>query len=120
MNNFRNLEIWQISVDLIKQIYLLASDFPSSEMFGLSSQIKRSANSVGANIAESSGRFHYKDRANFLFHARGSLIETEHHLFVSKELNFIAEEQFNLAMQTISKLSAKLNSFINKIKSFED
>ena len=62
MDNFKNLRIWQDACDLTVKVYKLIDALPREEKYGLASQLGRSANSVGANIAESCGRFHFKDR----------------------------------------------------------
>lgn len=116
MDHYKNLDIWKLSVKLTVRVYKLINDFPSSEKFGLASQLSRSVNSIGANIAESSGRFHKKDKINFLYHSRGSLVETEHHLFVAKELGFISDKEMMSIAREIQILSVKLNNFINSFK----
>jgi len=80
MNSYRDLGVWQVSMDLVTAIYKLTDKFPSKERFGLSSQIQRSAVSVPANIAEGYGRSHRKEYLNHLSIAYGSLMETETHL----------------------------------------
>jgi len=80
MDNFKNLRIWSKACDLTVSVYKLIDKFPREEKYGLSSQLGRSVNSIGANIAESCGEYHFKDRVVFLYHARGSLYKTLHHL----------------------------------------
>ncbi len=116
MDNFKNLEIWNLAVDLTINVYHSIEKFPSSEKFGLSSQLSRSVNSIGANIAESCGRYHFKDRINFLYHARGSLVETHHHLIVASKLNFISTEDLQRFENDIKTLAVKLNNYINSLK----
>lgn len=117
MDSFRSLKIWQISCDLIVDVYKLIDGFPREERYGLSSQLGRSVNSVGANIAESCGRFHFKDKANFLYHSRGSLVETEHHLYIANKLGYIGDEQLESALATTKDLGVRLNNYIKSIKS---
>lgn len=113
--DFKDLRIWQDSVDLTVNVYKLIDNFPSTEKYGLSSQLGRSVNSIGANIAESSGRYHFKDRINFLYHARGSLIETEHHLIVANKLGFISKDELSKISAIIKDLCVKLNNYIKSI-----
>lgn len=116
MDNYKNLDIWKLAVELTVDVYKYLKDFPSDEKFGLSSQLSRSVNSIGANIAESCGRFHYKDRVNFLYHSRGSLIETEHHLIVANKLGYLNDDNLRMFSQNIKVLAIKLNNYINSIK----
>jgi len=113
--DFKDLRIWQDAINLIVDVYKLIDNFPGSEKYGLSSQLGRSVNSIGANIAESSGRYHYKDRLNFLYHARGSLIETEHHLIVAYKLGFISKDELQRISSNIKDLCIKLNNYIKSI-----
>jgi len=116
MAGFEDLRIWQISADLIVQTYELIKKFPVAEKYGLASQLSRSVNSVGANIAESTGRFHYKDRTKFLYNARGSLIETEHHFTIANRLGYVSDKKLAEIRQRLKDLGIKLNNFINSSK----
>ncbi|PIU24188.1 four helix bundle protein, partial [Candidatus Berkelbacteria bacterium CG08_land_8_20_14_0_20_39_8] len=84
--------------------------------YGLCSQLGRSVNSVGANIAESCGRFHYKDRTNFLYHARASLYETMHHLVIANKLKYISNKQLSEISNDIQDLNIRLNNYIASTK----
>ncbi|PIZ00395.1 four helix bundle protein [bacterium (Candidatus Howlettbacteria) CG_4_10_14_0_8_um_filter_40_9] len=114
---FENLNIWIKSKDLTIQIYELSKKFPEEERYGLISQIRRSASSIPANIAESQGRFHFSETINFLLIARGSLEETRSHLMIAKELNYISDEAFlNLNNEYLGLLKG-LNVFIKSLRS---
>src|SRR5256885_2450253 len=76
-STFRDLIVWQKSKALAKKIYKLTKNFPKEEVFGLTSQIRRAAVSIPANIAEGKGRGTQKDFCHFLVQARGSLFEVE-------------------------------------------
>src|SRR5689334_5817972 len=89
IKSFEDLEIYKISIDLTKDIYGLSNNFPVEERYGMTDQIKRAVASIGANIAEGFGRFSYKDRMVFMFHARGSLYETRHFLNLAYEVGYI-------------------------------
>jgi len=113
MDNFKNLRIWQDSCELIVSVYSLVDTFPKTERYGLSSQLGRSVNSVGANIAESCGRYHFKDRAKFLYNARGSLFETSHHLNIACKLKYISQEELAAEELKIKDLNIRLNNYIS-------
>ena len=93
IQTYRDLTAWQKSMDLVAEIYRLAKLFPQEEVFGLTSQIKRSAVSIPANIGEGHGRIHRKEYLHHLSIARGSLMETETHLQIAIRLNYLTREQ---------------------------
>ena len=113
IKSFEDLDVWQKGKLLTLKVYEIASHFPKHEVFGISSQVKRAALSVPANIAEGFGRFHYLDKAKFYLNARGSLYELKSHLLIARELGFIkdgaAEDSFDL----INQLSLQVNNLIN-------
>ncbi len=75
MKDFRDLEIYQMSLDIAKKIYVVTRSFPRDEIYGMRDQIRRAVASIGANIAEGFGRFHYKDKLIFFYNAQGSVYE---------------------------------------------
>ena len=85
-HNFRKLEIWKLSMDLVKKVYSSASNLPDSEKFGLINQMQRCAISIPSNIAEGSGRNSDKEFAHFLRIAISSSYELETQLILSNEL----------------------------------
>jgi len=92
--NFEDIKAWQTAREVTKQIYLISSDEKFFRDFGLRDQIRRSAVSIIANIAEGNGRKTNKDFANFLVIAHGTAAETQSHLYVALDLNYITQEQF--------------------------
>ena len=80
VKSFEDLEVWQKGKTLTIRIYEIAAHFPKDEVYGITSQIKRAALSVPANIAEGFGRYHFLDKAKFYLNARGSLYELKSHL----------------------------------------
>lgn len=116
INNFYDLQVWQKSTDLVVEIYKITITFPKEEMFGLTSQIKRSAISIPANISEGFERFHYKDKTKFYYQAGASLSETQNHLFIAEKLNFITKEQLDKLLKEKKIIHKMLNSLIKTIK----
>ncbi len=102
MKNFKNLKVWQKGIELVKNIYKSTKEFPKEELYGLTSQMRRSAISVPSNIAEGSGRGTDKDFNRFLDIALGSSYELETQIIIAFELEFISEQDFN-------DLSMKIN-----------
>lgn len=116
IRSFEDLEVWQLAKRLAIEIYKLTVEFPNEEKFGLTSQLRSAVTSISANIAEGSGRYHYKDNIKFLYNARGSLLETRSHLLIAKELGFIKNADLDLLLKEIQNLGVKLNNFINFLK----
>ena len=94
MKNFKNLKVWQKSIELVKNIYACTNDFPKEELFGLTGQIRRSAVSIPSNISEGAGGGSKKEFNKFLNIAIGSSYELETQLIISHEINFISDENF--------------------------
>jgi four helix bundle protein len=92
---FKKLAVWQKAYNLVLDIYRFSQTFPDSERYGLTSQIRRAAVSVPANIAEGSERQHKKEFLQFLSIARGSLGEVETYLLLAKDLGYINGDKFN-------------------------
>ena len=112
--SYKDLIVWQKSVDLVKLVYSLIEVFPTDEKFGLTTQIKRSAISIPSNIAEGWGRESSKSNIQFLKISRGSLFELETQLILAKELDFIKSDQnVELLIEEIGKM---LNGLIKSIE----
>ena len=82
-------------------------------MYGITSQVKRAALSVPANVAEGFGRYHFLDKAKFYLNARGSLYELKSHLLIATELQFIKVADVADVLQIIEQLSLQINNLIN-------
>ncbi len=115
IKDFQDLEIYQIALDLTKKIYKLVDSFPAKEKFILSNQLLRAVLSIGANIAEGSGRFYRKEFIKFLYIARGSLMEVYHFIILAKELNYLKKKEYLPLENDINKLSVKINNLISSI-----
>ncbi|MGK0412050.1 MAG: four helix bundle protein [Polaribacter sp.] len=108
--SFEKLEVWKEAIQLSKDIYKITSNFPYEEKFGLISQIRRSTNSIAANLAEGTSRITNKDKAHFTTIAFSTTMEVLNHLIVSKELEFISEEDYLKLRERIYKISNMLNA----------
>ena len=114
--SFRKLKVWQKAKKLVLRIYSETSSFPRSEMFGLTSQLRRAAVSVPANIAEGKERQYGKEFVQFLHIARGSLAEIEVLLEIAGELGYFDPNDFNGLMEDTSEVGRLLNGLINSLK----
>lgn len=108
---FEKLEIWNLSVNLVVNVYKTTSLFPENERFGLTSQIRRAATSIPANIAEGNSRLGSKDKNRFMQIAYGSCIEVLNHLLVSNKLGLIPDSDLNQYRLEINELTNKINAF---------
>ena len=113
VKSHQDLRVWQEAMDLVTKVYELTRDYPKEELYGLTSQIRRSAVSIPSNIAEGAGRNGQKELIRFLYIAMGSLSELETQLEISKRLDYISDaEELNKQIYFIRKMLSKL------IKSF--
>ncbi|MBN1965459.1 MAG: four helix bundle protein [Anaerolineae bacterium] len=115
MRDFRKIVAWQKADDLAVQVYEATKGFPTEERFGLTSQMRRAAVSVAANIAEGSGRQYLKEFLNFLHIARGSLAEVEYYIHLARRLGYLDDNQAELLASACYEAGAVLQGFITAI-----
>lgn len=116
MANFKDLLVWQKSINFVTQIYRATDHFPRHEMYGLTSQIRRAAVSIPPNIAEGNSRRSIPDYLQFLKITRGSCAEVETQLIIAKNLNFISEENYLILNLNIIEITKMLNGLIKSLK----
>lgn len=116
MANFKELLVWQKSINFVTEIYELTNDFPKNEMYVLTSQIRRASISIPSNIAEGNSRRSVGDYLQFLKIARGSCAEVETQLIIAQNLKFLSEEHYLKLNQDIIEISKMLNGLINSLK----
>ena len=116
MKDFKDLKVWTKSHALTLQIYRSTQDFPKQELFGLVSQMRRSASSIGANIAEGVGRKSDGELARFLHIARGSASELEYHLLLSHDLGFLPLKEFADLTKQADEIQRMLTSLIQHVQ----
>ena len=115
INSYRDLLVWQKSVDLVTEVYKMTQSFPTSELYGLTSQIRRSAVSIPSNIAEGYGRNSTNDYKRFLQFAAGSLFELQTQIEIAFNLNYISKNIFDEIFEKAKELDRMLLSLIKKI-----
>jgi four helix bundle protein len=117
VSDFRDLKVWQKAHELTIDVYRTTAEFPKQEMYGLVSQMRRCAASVGSNLAEGRGRRGDGDFGRFIQIASGSLTELEYQLLLSKDLKYLAEPEYKLINQKLAEVSRVLLSLQQKVKS---
>jgi four helix bundle protein len=116
MAHFKELLVWQKSINFVTEIYKETESFPKSEMYGLVSQIRRAKVSIASNIVEGNSRRSVPDYVQFLRISRGSCAEVETQLIISKNLGFLNEEKSLKLNQDITETSKMLIGLINSLK----
>ena len=111
----KDLILWQKSIDFVNTIYSITATFPRSEIYGLTSQIRRAAVSVPSNIAEGHARHSKKELIQFLYIAPGSLAELETQILIAKNRNFIKHEDYEKIINDLTELSKMTISLIRYI-----
>lgn len=116
-NSYRDLIVWQRTVEMTLALYRLTEEFPKQEMFGLTSQLRRAGVSVASNIAEGWGRQSEGEYKHFLGMARGSNMEIQTQLLIASKLGFGDPEKLTLAEQLSHETGKMLVSLMKKIRS---
>ena len=116
IKSFQDLNIWKEAHKLTLEIYKITNKFPSTETYGLISQIRRASVSVVGNIAEGMGRNTTKELLSFSYIARGSLTEVIYYLILSKDLGYLKEDDFVNLYNRYNGLAKGINVFISKLK----
>jgi four helix bundle protein len=113
--SFQDLIVWQRAIVLTTEIYRLTESFPKSEIYGLTSQIRRAAVSVASNIAEGAGRGSKRDFRHFLMTARGSICEVQTQLILAGKLGFARSEKIAEIESTANEVGRMLNRLIQSM-----
>jgi four helix bundle protein len=116
MQNFRDIKVWQKGHQLTLDVYKLTNTFPKSEMFALTSQMRRAAMSVPANVAEGCVQSSDAGFARFLYHSLGSASELEYYFELSKDLEFIKTDTYETLLKSVTEVKRMLTPFIKKLK----
>ncbi|AOW17260.1 four helix bundle protein [Polaribacter vadi] len=111
-----NLEVWKLAHQLTLKVYTISKKFPSLEMYGLTSQLRRSVSSVPTNIIEGQGRQYKKEFIQFLYIAKGSLEEANYQLFLAKDLNYISIEEYHELNILCTRIKMMLYKLIKSLK----
>jgi len=115
-STYEGLKVWRRAMDLVLEVYRSTTSFPKQEIYGLTSQMRRAAVSIPSNIAEGKGRFSRKELLQFLFRARGSLLELQAQVTISRELGFLSPAQADLLTDLASEVGRLLNGLVNRFQ----
>jgi four helix bundle protein len=113
---FKELKVWQSSMDMVTKVYALTKGFPKEELYGLTSQIRRAAVSVPSNIAEGRAKRSTRDYIRFVNIAYGSLAELETQFMIAHNLGYITEEATATLADDFSTLGRMLNGLISGLE----
>lgn len=116
MVTHKDLDIWKMSMNLVKNVYTLTDSFPKNEQFGLTSQLRRASVSIPSNIAEGSARNGNKEFIQFCYISLGSLSEVETQIIIASELCFLENVQSEDILKNIELIRKKLLNFIKYLK----
>ena len=115
-STYEDLTVWRRAMDLVLTVYRCTESFPRQEAYGLTSQMRRAAVSVPSNIAEGKGRYSHKELLQFLFHARGSLLELRTQITIAGRLGFLTTTDENTMTNLACEVGRLLNGLINRFQ----
>jgi four helix bundle protein len=116
LRNFRDLKVWEKAHSLTLEVYKSTVTFPREELYGLTSQMRRSCASIPANIAEGCGRSGDAELARFMRIAMGSASELEYHLLLARDLGFLTPSDHEQLSGNVIEVKRMLSSFVQKLK----
>ena len=116
MRDFKKYDIWKLSHELTLEIYLITNSFPKEEIYGLTSQIRRSSSSIPTNISEGCGRDSDLEFNRFITIALGSASETEYLIILAKDLTYIEDNQANILIEKVNIIKRKTHQLKQKLK----
>ena len=115
VDNFRDLKIWQVSIELVKKVYVISSKLPKEEMYGLKSQMRRSAVSIPSNVAEGFRRQHNNEFKQFLYISLGSCAELETQTIIAEELGYIGKDQTSKLFEDLDHVCRMTSNLIKTL-----
>jgi four helix bundle protein len=116
MRNYEDLEVWQKAHALTVTVYRMTEGFPRAEMFGLTSQIRRAAASIGANLAEGCGRWTDLELARYVQIAMGSASELQNHLRLARDLGFLGDSDFCVSIKALTGVRQMLTALVQTLR----
>jgi four helix bundle protein len=114
--SFKDMPIWQSALNIAEDVFRLTESLPKKEDYGLTSQLRRAALSISANIAEAYGRHHISDKINFYYFSRGSVTETQSHLEYASRVRYIDKDTSEVLIKRLSHIYNDINKIIVTFK----
>lgn len=111
--SFSDLRVWREAMDLTLAVYRGTASFPKFEVYGLAQQMRRAAVSIPSNVAEGKGRWSRKEFRQFLFNARGSLLELETQIMIARELGYFSIQQSDQLQMLAARVGRSLAGLLN-------
>ena len=116
MKDFKDLRVWEKAHSMTIGVYKATKEFPREELFGITSQMRRAASSIGANIAEGTGRRSDGELTRYLHSARNSAAELEYHLLLARDLDLLSNAKFDLLRRQVDEVQRMLTSLIQQVQ----
>lgn len=116
IQSFEDLTVWQYAQDLSVSVYKITQEFPQSEQFGITNQIRRASSSISANIAEGFGHTTVKDKLQFYAIAHGSLLETKNFIYLSYKIGYLDNANKDNLIKSVTELQMLLAGFIRSTR----
>ena len=119
MQSFRELKVWQKSIEFVTEVYRLTEKFTKGELYGLTSQIRKAAVAIPSNIAERHNRNNIKEYLQFLYIARSSAAEVATQLQIASNLEFLPDSKFKSASENLDEIQRMLSGLISKLRTIK-
>ncbi len=116
MKDIKDLGVWEKAHSMTIGVYKATKEFPREELFGITSQMRRAASSIGANIAEGTGRRSDGELTRYLHIARGSAAELEYHLLLARDLDLLSITKFDFLRRQVDEVQRMLTSLIQQVQ----
>ena len=117
VRDFKDLVVWKLARELRVQVYALVKKFPPEERYALNTQMRRAAQSIGANIAEGFGRYSYRENIQYCRQARGSAFEVRDHLVTAVDAAFITKDEYAQSDALAQRVIQTINGYIRSTNS---
>jgi len=115
IKTFRDLDIWNVGIKLVKDIYKSTEEFPKHEVYGLVNQMRRSAVSIPSNVAEGFRRYHNREYKQFLYTSLGSCAELETQITIAKELKYIQKSKEAVLLERLDHICRMISNLLKKL-----
>jgi four helix bundle protein len=114
--SFKEMPVWQKAMEVAETLHSVTEALPKKEDYGFTSQVRRAALSISANIAEAYGRKHILDKINFYYHARGSVTETQSHLEYGKRVRYLETQETEQLDGELVQLYHQINKIVSELR----